>query len=120
FMVRTVSDSPHNNRRQHPGRNHGPVKNRIHSDRGHGGGPRRGRLHRRYVRGLLIVSTTTTAAAPGTGITLDPGAAWRLNPLVAVRPEPFGALLYHFGTRRLSFLKDTRLVDLVTALGDFP
>lgn len=66
------------------------------------------------------MATTTTAAVPGTGITLDPGTAWHLNPRVAVRPEPFGALLYHFGTRRLSFLKDTRLVELVTALGDFP
>lgn len=68
--------------------------------------------------------TTTSAASPaevsGSGLTLDPGAAWRLNPRVAVRPEPFGALLYHFGTRRLSFLKDTRLVDLATALADFP
>ena len=27
---------------------------------------------------------------------------WRLDDRVAVRPEPFGALLYHFGTRRLS------------------
>ncbi len=66
------------------------------------------------------MSTTTTATVPGPGITLDPGAAWRLNSRVAVRPEPFGALLYHFGTRRLSFLKDTRLVELVTALADFP
>ena len=37
------------------------------------------------------------------GIDLD--AAWQLHPQVSVRPERFGALLYHFGTRRLSFLK---------------
>ena len=43
--------------------------------------------------------------------------AWELAPQVAVRPEPFGALLYHFGTRRLSFLKDTRLLDVVQRLG---
>jgi putative mycofactocin binding protein MftB len=30
--------------------------------------------------------------------------AWALAPQVSVRPEQFGALLYHFGTRRLSFL----------------
>lgn len=73
------------------------------------------------MRGLLTVTTTTSpAVAPGSGLALDPGAAWLLNPRVAVRPEPFGALLYHFGTRRLSFLKDTRLVELVTALADFP
>ena len=35
---------------------------------------------------------------------------------VSVRPESFGALLYSFGTRRLSFLKDRRLLDVVQAL----
>ncbi|MCW2600728.1 MAG: hypothetical protein JWM02_2557 [Frankiales bacterium] len=40
----------------------------------------------------------------------------RLHPQVSVRPEPFGALLYHFGTRRLSFLKDRRLLDVVQRL----
>ncbi|MGO1886054.1 MAG: mycofactocin biosynthesis chaperone MftB [Citricoccus sp.] len=67
-----------------------------------------------------MTTTMSTPVAPGSGLVFDPGAAWRLNPRVAVRPEPFGALLYHFGTRRLSFLKDTRLVELVTALADFP
>ena len=42
--------------------------------------------------------------------------AWELSPQVSVRPEPFGALLYHFGTRRLSFLKDRRLLDVVQTL----
>ena len=37
-----------------------------------------------------------------------------------MRPEPFGALLYHFGTRRLSFLKDPRLLDVVQRLSDAP
>ncbi|MEW6477610.1 MAG: mycofactocin biosynthesis chaperone MftB [Actinomycetota bacterium] len=37
---------------------------------------------------------------------------------VSVRPEPFGALLYHFGTRRLSFLKDRRLLEVVQGLGE--
>ena len=41
---------------------------------------------------------------------------WRLHPQVAVRPEPFGALLYHFGTRRLSFLKDVTLLEIVQQL----
>jgi putative mycofactocin binding protein MftB len=35
---------------------------------------------------------------------------------VSVRPERFGALLYHFGTRRLSFLKSPTLLAVVTAL----
>jgi len=46
--------------------------------------------------------------------------AWELAPQVSVRPERFGALLYHFGTRRLSFLKDPRLLRVVQALGDSP
>ena len=45
---------------------------------------------------------------------------WTLHPQVAVRPEPFGALLYHFGTRRLSFLKDPRLLEVVRGLSDAP
>ena len=46
--------------------------------------------------------------------------AWTLAPQVSVRPERFGALLYHFGTRRLSFLKDPRLLAVVQSLGDAP
>ncbi|MEU1275530.1 mycofactocin biosynthesis chaperone MftB [Streptomyces sp. NPDC005799] len=42
--------------------------------------------------------------------------AWALHPQVSVRPEPFGALLYHFGTRQLSFLKDVRLLTVVRTL----
>jgi putative mycofactocin binding protein MftB len=38
-----------------------------------------------------------------------------IHPRVSVRPEPFGALLYHFGTRQLSFLKDRHLLDAVRA-----
>lgn len=51
---------------------------------------------------------------------MNPEAAWRLHPQVSVRPEPFGALLYHFGTRKLSFLKDRRLLDVVNQLADAP
>lgn len=47
-----------------------------------------------------------------------PEGRYRRNPQVALRPEPFGALAYHFGQRRLTFLKDLRLVDLVEALGE--
>jgi putative mycofactocin binding protein MftB len=46
----------------------------------------------------------------------DLDSAWQLNELVSIRPERFGALLYHFGTRRLSFLKSPALVDVVGAL----
>lgn len=44
------------------------------------------------------------------------GAAWRLSPSVSLRPEPFGALVYDFSTRRLSFLKTLRLLDVVRRL----
>lgn len=42
--------------------------------------------------------------------------AWRLSPSVALRPEPFGALAYHFGNRKLSFLKRPELVAVVRSL----
>ncbi|MGH3531863.1 MAG: mycofactocin biosynthesis chaperone MftB [Mycobacterium sp.] len=50
----------------------------------------------------------------------DPGRSWRLHPQVAVRPEPFGALLYHFGTRKLSFLKNRTILAVVQSLADHP
>jgi mycofactocin biosynthesis protein MftB len=52
------------------------------------------------------------------GFELD--AAWQLHPQVSVRPERFGALLYHFGTRRLSFLKSPALLTIVSSLGTEP
>ena len=59
-----------------------------------------------------------TAVRLPAGDVLD--RAWELSPRVSVRPEPFGALLYHFGTRRLSFLKDRRLLDVVQRLAQHP
>jgi putative mycofactocin binding protein MftB len=44
--------------------------------------------------------------------------AWDVHPQVSVRPERFGALLYHFGTRRLSFLKDPRLLIVLRSLAE--
>jgi putative mycofactocin binding protein MftB len=51
---------------------------------------------------------------------IDPDAAYRLHPNVAVRPEPFGALVYHYGNRKLVFLKSPRMVAVVKALDDAP
>ena len=45
-------------------------------------------------------------------------AALELHPQVALRPEPFGALAYHYGNRRLSFLRSPELVALVRSLGE--
>ena len=39
---------------------------------------------------------------------------------MAVRPEPVGALVYHFGTRRLAFLKTPQLVAVVSGLAEQP
>jgi len=40
----------------------------------------------------------------------------RLSSKVALRPEPFGALAYHFGNRKLTFLKRPELVEVVRRL----
>ena len=48
---------------------------------------------------------------------MDLAAPFELDPQVALRPEPFGALAYHFGTRRLSFLRSPDIVAVVQALG---
>lgn len=70
------------------------------------------------------MSTAATATvleadhAPRIEVRLEDG--WRLNPKVALRPEPFGALAYHFGNRRLSFLRRPELVTVVRALAGAP
>jgi putative mycofactocin binding protein MftB len=39
-----------------------------------------------------------------------------LHPQVALRPEPFGALAYHYGNRKLIFLKHPDVVRVVRSL----
>ena len=46
--------------------------------------------------------------------------ALELHPKVALRPEPFGALAYHYDTRRLVFLKHVDVVRVVEALARHP
>ncbi|MCE0539310.1 mycofactocin biosynthesis chaperone MftB [Kineosporia rhizophila] len=59
--------------------------------------------------------------APAPGLETDLlDQAWELHPSVSVRPEPFGALMYHFGNRRLSFLKTRQLLDIVNGLATAP
>jgi putative mycofactocin binding protein MftB len=48
--------------------------------------------------------------------TFDPNLPARLHPQVALRPESFGALAYHFETRRLVFVKSLPLVDVLEDL----
>jgi mycofactocin biosynthesis protein MftB len=62
----------------------------------------------------------TSGAEAGTAAGIDLDRRYALHPQVAVRPEPFGALLYHFGTRRLSFLKDPKLLAVVRMLAEQP
>ena len=53
-------------------------------------------------------------------VVFDPSLPWQRARSVALRPEPFGALVYHFGNRKLSFLKSKTLVRVVETLADHP
>ena len=50
----------------------------------------------------------------------DADLPWQRARSVALRPEPFGALAYHFGNRKLTFLKRPELVAVVRALAEQP
>src|SRR5918992_2850136 len=63
-------------------------------------------------------SRSTECAGCTSDMAIDLARPWTLNEQVALRPEPFGALAYHFGTRRLSFLKTRKLLAVVQALGE--
>ncbi|HET7312466.1 MAG TPA: mycofactocin biosynthesis chaperone MftB [Mycobacteriales bacterium] len=43
---------------------------------------------------------------------------YALHPQVGLRDEAFGALAYHYGNRRLTFLNDARLVAVVRTAAD--
>ena len=67
----------------------------------------------------------TTAAGAGptapAGVDdFDADSPYRISGSVSVRPESFGALVYDFHTRRLSFLKTRLLVRVVETLADHP
>ena len=51
-------------------------------------------------------------------VTLE--SACELHPQVAIRPEPFGALAYHYGNRRLVFLRHPDIVRVVKTMGEHP
>jgi len=54
--------------------------------------------------------------AATTDVVFDSGQPYELHPKVALRPEPFGAMAYHYGNRRLNFLRHHDLVTVVKAL----
>jgi putative mycofactocin binding protein MftB len=54
--------------------------------------------------------------AAATGFDLD--QAWDLSEQVSLRPESFGAMAYHFGNRRLTFLKSRTLLAVVQSLAE--
>jgi len=67
-----------------------------------------------------VAAADAGSAATAAGPAFDPGLPYRCSPSVALRPEPFGALVYHFGTRKLSFLKTPELVVVVSGLENHP
>jgi putative mycofactocin binding protein MftB len=59
-----------------------------------------------------VTATTTPSASSLLDRRLE------LHPQVALRPEPFGALAYHYGNRKLIFLKHPDVVRVVQSLAD--
>ena len=45
--------------------------------------------------------------------------SYTLHPSVGLREERFGALAYHYGNRRLTFLNDGRLLTIVRSIGEY-
>jgi mycofactocin biosynthesis protein MftB len=68
------------------------------------------------VRGLLSL---TDERAVSSSVEFELDRPWRIHPQVALRDESFGALAYHYGTRRLMFLKSRTLVELVSSLDQY-
>ena len=86
----------------------------------------------------MISEDLGTSGEPGTPVTREEQAAsgerapsgepsgfdaarpYEKHPQVAIRPESFGALAYHYGNRRLVFLKSPALVTVVETLAEFP
>jgi putative mycofactocin binding protein MftB len=58
-----------------------------------------------------------TRIDPSSAVAVALDSRLELHPQVAVRPEPFGALAYHYGNRRLIFLKHPDVVSVVNNLG---
>jgi putative mycofactocin binding protein MftB len=66
------------------------------------------------------VADPETAAPQAPSPAFEPALAYELHPQVSLRPEPFGALAYHFGNRRLIFVRSSELVGIIEKLRDHP
>lgn len=51
-------------------------------------------------------------------MTVNADAPYRVDPRVSLRPEPFGALAYHYGNRRLVFLRSADMLRVVERLDE--
>jgi mycofactocin biosynthesis protein MftB len=69
------------------------------------------------VWGLLLPAVPDTAVPMAA---FAPADRYELHHDVALRPEPFGALAYHYGSRRLTFLRSPLLVEVVRTLAEHP
>lgn len=65
-------------------------------------------------------STACAVSTSPNSVTFDPGRPYALHPDLALRPERFGALAYHYGNRRLTFLKSPQLTAIVQDIGEHP
>src|SRR5690606_29647365 len=65
-------------------------------------------------------SRSTACAVSTDGPVFNPELPHRCSPQVALRPEPFGALVYHFATGRLSVVETQQLVEVASGLERLP
>jgi putative mycofactocin binding protein MftB len=70
--------------------------------------------------GAVASGAAASGAAASEAAAFEAAVRYELHPDVALRPEPFGALAYHYGSRRLTFLRSPLLVEVVRTLGDHP
>jgi mycofactocin biosynthesis protein MftB len=61
---------------------------------------------------------TACAVSTSEAVRFDAGRPYGLHPQLALRSEKFGALAYHYGNRRLTFLKSPQLTAIVKSLDE--
>jgi mycofactocin biosynthesis protein MftB len=61
---------------------------------------------------------TACAVSTSEAAVFDATRPYGVHPQLALRPEKFGALAYHYGNRRLTFLKSPQLTSIVKSLDE--